>query len=213
VLPAVVLVHGAATTGRVWERLLPYLDGLSVIAPDRPCSGDLALEVHFLRGLSDRAVYVGVGGGATLGLAMLAAGVPLAGALLHEPAAGSLVSRLLDPMAAAYAEGGVPAFARALYGPAWTPEMAPTDADAVRRDLDMFRAFEPEAPASSVAHVVTTVGELSPPIRYEVGRVLTERLGLPSRVLKGCAHAAHLERPDVLASCIRTLAAASVADR
>jgi pimeloyl-ACP methyl ester carboxylesterase len=190
----------------VWERLLPYLTGLSVVAPDRPCTGDVALEVAFLREVSEGAVLVGVGGGATLGLAMLAAAVPLAGAVLHEPAAGSLVPGLLDPMAAAYAEGGVTAFAAALYGPTWTPELAPTDAEAVRRDLGMFRAFEPAVPVVPVEHVVTTVGELSPPIRHRVGRVLTERLGLRCHTLEGCAHAAHLERPDVFAAVIRALA-------
>jgi pimeloyl-ACP methyl ester carboxylesterase len=202
VLPSVVLVHGAATTGTVWQRLLPHLQGLDVQVPDRPCTGDLETEIAYLRAISTDAVVVGVGGGATLGLALLGAGVPLAAAVLHEPAAGSLVPGLLDPMVRAYAEGGVAAFAAALYGAAWLPSMAPADAGAVARDLAMFRDFEPQ-PVGSAVHVLTTVGELSPPVRREVGEVLRDRFGLPCRPLPGCGHAVHLERPDVLAACIR----------
>src|SRR6202042_126231 len=37
-----VLVHGAATTSRVWRQVMPLLTaaGLTVTVPDRPCSGD-----------------------------------------------------------------------------------------------------------------------------------------------------------------------------
>src|SRR5581483_4972902 len=102
------------------------------------------------------AVVVGVSGGATMGLAMAAAGVPFTAAFLHEPAVGSLLPGLLDAVVAAYAAGGAAAFGAALYGPAWTPsELAGTstdagtgtDADRVARDIAMFRRFEPAAPA------------------------------------------------------------------
>ena len=88
--------------------------------------------------------------------------MPLAGAVLHEPAAGSLVPGLLDPVTRAYAEGGVPGFAGALYGPAWTPELAPPDPDAVLRDLTMFRGFEPALATVDTRHAVTTVGSCHP---------------------------------------------------
>lgn len=210
----IVLIHGAATTAAIWQgvsRELAALDpDLPVIAPQRAYSGDLATEVDALAALCTDAIVLGVSGGATLGLALLASGVPLAGAILHEPAVGSLVPNLLAPMVAAYASGGVAAFGAALYGPAWTARMAPDDPDAVRRDLAMFRAFEPGAvtatTATAVPTVMTTVGSLSPPPRHEAARALRSHCGLPYRVIEGCGHAAHLERPEALAVLAGSLA-------
>lgn len=208
----VVLIHGAATTAAVWQGVSRSLASLHprvpVVAPQRAYSGDLAAEVAALAEVCADAVVVGVSGGATLGLALLAAGVPLAGAVLHEPAAGSLAPGLLAPVAAAHASGGVAAFGAALYGPAWTVAMAPQDPDAVRRDLGMFRAFEPAAPqAPPGGAAMTTVGALSPAVRHEVAEALRSRCGLPYRVIDGCGHAAHLERPEALASLAGALAA------
>ena len=89
----VVLIHGAATTSRVWRHVVPLLAAggpVSVTVPDRPCTGDLATETAALRPSCAGAVVAGVSGGATLGLALAAAGVPAA-AVLHEPAVGSLL--------------------------------------------------------------------------------------------------------------------------
>jgi pimeloyl-ACP methyl ester carboxylesterase len=209
----IVLIHGAAATAEIWRgvrrALAAHFPHVPVAAPQRAYSGDLATEVDALAEVCADAVVVGVGGGATLGLALLAAGVPTAGAILHEPAAGSLVPDLLAPMAAAYASGGVAAFGAALYGPAWTTAMAPDDPDAVRRDLGMFRAFEPSAPPSppgGAATAATTVGALSPAIRYEAARALRSHCGLPYRVIEGCGHAAHLECPEALAALAGRLA-------
>ena len=85
--PRVLLVHGAATTSRVWDRVHELLrdDGVEVVAPDRASTGDLAAELEALADDADGAVVVGVSGGATLGLA-LASDQLLAGAVLHEPA-------------------------------------------------------------------------------------------------------------------------------
>ena len=203
--PTIVLVHGAATTSAVWSRVLPLLDGLRVLTPERPCSGDLADELAFLRPECEGSLVVGVGGGATLGLAMLAAGWELSGALLHEPAAGSLVPHLLDGVATAYSERGIPGFGRALYGSSWQPGMAPSDAEAVRRDFTMFRAFEPRAPLSSIEHVMTTVGQHSDPRRFEVADALQTRFGLRQRILAGCSHAVHLEAPTILTAEVHGL--------
>lgn len=206
----IVLIHGAATTAAVWRNvgrsLAAFFPHVPVAAPQRAYSGNLAAEVDALAPLCADAVVLGVSGGATLGLALLAAGVPLAGAVLHEPAAGSLVPGLLAPMAAAYASGGVAAFGAALYGPAWTAAMAPADPEAVRRDLAMFRAFEPAALAAPPDGAMTTVGAQSPAIRHEAARALRSHCGLPYRIIEGCGHAAHLERPDALASLAGRLA-------
>src|SRR6185437_7534407 len=106
----VVLIHGAATTSRVWRHVVPLLGGLNVTCPDRACSGSLAAEVAALREACAGAVVGGVSGGATLGLALAAAGVPMTAAVLHEPAAGSLYPGLLDAVRAAYQAGGVAGF-------------------------------------------------------------------------------------------------------
>jgi pimeloyl-ACP methyl ester carboxylesterase len=205
----VVLIHGAATTSRVWRHLVPLLaeaDGLDVSCPDRASVGNLAAEVAALRDLCHGAIVAGVSGGATLGLALAAAGVPMRAGLLHEPAAGSLYPGLLDQARAAYREGGVPAFASALYGPAWTADEAPGDPGAVARDLAMFSAFEPSAPASGVGPVVLTVGERSPRARHESVRRLAGKFGLEVWELPGARHAVHLEAPGVFAAAISRLA-------
>jgi len=200
-----VLIHGAATTSRVWRHVVPLLGGLDVTCPDRACSGDLATEVAALRPVCDGAVVAGVSGGATLGLALAAAGVPMRAAVLHEPAVGSLYPGLLDAVRAAYQAGGAAGFAAALYGPSWTPAEAPQDPGAVARDLAMFSAFEPAAPVASAGAgpVVVTVGERSPLARHESVRRLAEKFGFAVRELPGARHAVHLDHPQAFAAAIR----------
>jgi pimeloyl-ACP methyl ester carboxylesterase len=207
----VVLVHGAATTGRVWRHVVPLLHGFEVACPERPCTGDLAAEVAALAPHCEGAVVAGVSGGATLGLALAAAGVPMAAAVLHEPAVGSLLPGLLDDVREAFRSDGIAGFARALYGSAWTRAEAPADAGAVARDLAMFGAFEPTGPTQGVGPVVVTVGECSPPVRHESVRLLAARFGLPVWHLSGARHAVHLEHPDVFAAAIRRAALPSAA--
>lgn len=209
--PRVALIHGAATTGRVWRHVAPLLAAapLAVTAPDRPCTGDLAAEVAALRPYCAGAVVGGVSGGATLGLALAAAGVPAA-AVLHEPAVGSLLPGLLDQVRAAYAEGGVAAFGRLLYGSAWTAAEAPADPGAVARDLAMFTSFEPAGPAPGTGAVVITVGERSPAPRHESAARLSAKFGFPVEVIGGAAHAVHLTHPAAFAAVIRRVAALAV---
>jgi pimeloyl-ACP methyl ester carboxylesterase len=203
----IVLVHGAATTSRVWRLVVPLLDGFDVRCPDRVSSGDLDAELDALEPLCEGAIVAGVSGGATLGLALAArGGLGMTGALLHEPAVGSLLPGLLDPMVRAYAAGGVHAFGATLYGPAWSLEEAPADPDAVGRDLAMFRAFEPAAPAPGRGPVMLTVGALSPPVRHESVRLLSEVFTLRVATIPGTAHAVHLENPAAFAAEIRALA-------
>jgi pimeloyl-ACP methyl ester carboxylesterase len=215
--PRVLLVHGAATTAAVWDaviRLLcdPSAGGISdleVLAPERPSSGDLAREVAFLAEAARGAVVVGVSGGATLGLALASGDTPLAGAVLHEPAVGTLVPGLLDHVVAGYAQGGVEGFGRALYGPGWSPEMAPDDPGAVARDLAMFRAFQPAAMTAGQGNVVVTVGGDSAPARHEAARVLRERLGVETRVLPGCRHFVQHDDPAELVRVVIDVLTAS----
>jgi pimeloyl-ACP methyl ester carboxylesterase len=202
-LPTILLIHGAATTSRVWRRVTPALTGCTVLAPDRPVTGELAAETAALAPLARGSVVAGVSGGATLGLALLMAGVPVTAAVLHEPAVGSLAPGLLDAVAAAHASGGVTAFATTLYGPAWTADEAPSDPDAVARDLAMFRGFEPQPLGAGHPPVLLTVGELSPPIRHASVSALGDLLGVPVAVIEGGRHAVHLEHPEAFAALLQ----------
>jgi pimeloyl-ACP methyl ester carboxylesterase len=207
-VPRLTLIHGAATTSRVWRYVVPLLAGgsLALGVPDRPCTGDLAAETAALRPSCAGAVVAGVSGGATMGLALAAAGVPAA-AILHEPAVGSLLPGLLDQARAAYAAGGVAAFARALYGTAWTAAEAPADPGAVARDLAMFTSFEPAAPAPGAGQVLITVGERSPEIRHLAAARLADKFGFPVEVIADAGHAVHLTHPAAFAAVISRAAA------
>jgi pimeloyl-ACP methyl ester carboxylesterase len=205
------LIHGAATKPSVYDAVVDAITrahpAADVVVPARDSSGDLDTELAALLPYVQGRFVAGVSGGATLGLALLAAGADIRGAVLHEPAAGSLAPGLLDAVAAAYRSGGIEGFARTLYGPSWQGDQSPTDPGAVGRDLAMFRAFEPETPADPSVRTVLTVGELSPPIRHEVVALLAQRFGYDVRVVPGCGHAAHLDAPQEWAAIVLSVAA------
>ena len=195
----IVLIHGAAVTARIWDRVAAALGPHEVRTPQRAYSGSLDNEVEALARLCEGAVVVGVSGGATLGLELAARGVRFERAVLHEPAVGSLLPGLLAPMAEAFRRGGVSEFGRTLYGPSWSIADAPA-ADAVARDLAMFGAFEPCRPAAGAGPVLITVGAQSPPVRHQAARALYDAFGYESHVIPGAAHAVHLEAPEALAA-------------
>ncbi len=197
----IVLVHGAATTAAVWSRVMDLLDGYDVIAPERPSTGDLDEELDHLAPLAEGSLVVGASGGATLCLALAASTTVIAGGIAHEPAVGSLVPELLEPIAAAYASGGVSAMGGALYGPLWRLEMAP-DADAVERDLGMFRAFEPHAPAPGQGSVLVTTGARSPEVRFTAAARLAAVLGYATSTVPDCSHFVAYENPRAFAALI-----------
>ncbi|MFC5823656.1 allophanate hydrolase [Nonomuraea insulae] len=208
-----VLVHGAATTARIWDRTLPYLSAFDTLTPDRPSTGDLDSEVAAIAELCANATVIGVSGGATLGLALAAHSIPFRAAVLHEPAAGSLAPGLLAHVAEGMRTGGVPGFGRALYGPAWHPSDAPADPEAVARDFAMFSAFEPEAVGPGAGPILLTVGERSPEARHRSVRALSDRLGVPYAVVPAAGHAVHLENPKEFAALITGHVAQPAADR
>ncbi len=214
-MPRLVLIHGAATTAHVWEALEHELSGeFELVAPQRRYSGDWDAELDDIAELCDGAFVVGVSGGATLGLGLALRGVDLAGAILHEPAAGSLAPRVLDHVIAAMREGGAPAFGAALYGPGWSADMLPTDEAAVARDLAMFRGFEPTTAAHPLHSIVVTVGEKSPAIRHESVRAVAHLVDARVAEIPGASHAVHLNSVPAFATLIRAeVATSSVAAR
>jgi len=187
--PSILLVHGAATAAAVWEPMLALMGDLDVLAVERPCSGDLDTELAALAPLAEGAFVVGVS------------------------AVGSLVPGLLAPMAAAFAEGGTPRFAQALYGPRWRPELGPVDPGAVARELSMFRAFEPAPARPGQGPVLVTVGSDSPAPRHAAGSALESRLGYETAVLPGCRHFLPQENPEALVRLIRVRLATASAVR
>ncbi|MCX6398045.1 MAG: alpha/beta hydrolase [Propionibacteriales bacterium] len=184
--PRVLALHGVATNAAIWHELPDLLPGMEIVAPQRPCSGDLEVELAALVELARDSLVVGFSGGATLGLA-LASRVPLRGALLHEPAVGSLVPGLLAPVRAAFDRDGTAGFAAALYGPTW---VAPAEVDdaVTARELTMFRAFEPQGPLPGQGPVVITYGEHSPAIRKQAAEALRDQLGWSIEELPGSGH-------------------------
>lgn len=204
----ILLVHGAATTSRVWRRFVDVLrddaDARSdeIVVPDRPQSGDLDTEVAALAGLAEDALVVGVSGGATLGLELAARGVAIRGAVLHEPAAGSLVPGLLAGVGDALERDGVAGFGNALYGPGWTPSETDAGPATVAREFAMFGAFEPRPLGVDPSHVLVTTGAGSPPRRHEVAAALRQELGVRTALVPGGRHAVHLDTAAAFAAVV-----------
>jgi pimeloyl-ACP methyl ester carboxylesterase len=198
----IVAVHGAATTARMWDRLRPLLIHHEFVAVERPRSGSLSEEVAWLSPRVEGSWVVGVSGGATLGLA-LASRVQLAGAVLHEPAVGRLAPDLLSAYAEAFEAGGTQAFGRALYGKGWESSSAPPGGDDVtRRELAMFRSFEPQRRAVGQARILVTVGASSPAIRHRASQALHGDLGYEVHTIPGAGHFVANDSPELLAALI-----------
>ncbi len=210
----VVLLHGAATTARVWDAVAALLTaadtGYDVVAPERPRTGDLARELAWLGPYVEGAWVVGMSGGATLGLALAAAGATIAGAILHEPAAGSLAPGLLGPAAEAFARGGTEEFGATLYGRSWRPAMAGGVDDAVTaRELAMFRSVEPGPPVAPAGPVLVTYGARSPAVRRTAAEALRDAHGYRIRELPGTGHFVAVDAPTAIATLVGEIVPAS----
>jgi pimeloyl-ACP methyl ester carboxylesterase len=202
----VVLIHGAASAPWVWDRLMPYLEQWDVCAPERPRTGDLDAELSWLAAQVEGAWLVGLSGGATLGLALAARGGSFAGAVLHEPAVGSLVPGLLTPMRRAFAERGTAGLARTLYGASWSADLCGTgdwlDDEVTARELAMFASFEPSAAAVATGPVLITVGENSPPVRHEAAKALEADFGYVVGEVRGASHFAPYDHAEAFAAAL-----------
>jgi pimeloyl-ACP methyl ester carboxylesterase len=212
----VILLHGAATTGAVWDDVAALVrnspDAPEVIAPDRPCTGNLAAEVAWAAPLAKGALVVGVGSGATLCLGLAASEVKMAAGFAHEPAVGHLFPELLSPMVTAYARGGARAYAKALYGDEWDASML-GDPEAVARDFSMLRTYWPAPAREGQGSVLVTVGELSPPIRHQAAGTLSSIVGYNVVTLPRARHFVQRENPALVAEWIVAMVAGLRAGR
>lgn len=212
VMARLVLVHGAVTGVAVWDPVLPHLAAAlpeyDVLVPERPRSGSMAREVDWLASVAVGCWVVGLSGGATLGLALAASDVPLAGAVLHEPAVGSLAPGLLGPVATAFATSGAAGLGAALYGPSWRPAMCPPEAAAAAgEELAMFRSFEPAPVSPAAGRVVVTYGGASPAARRTAAEALVP-LGCEVRPVPGVAHFAPHDHPEAFAAAVLSVLSA-----
>ncbi len=215
-MPLVVLVHGAVSDERVWDRVLPRLrlalPDFEVVAPTRPRTGELAEEVAWLASVAADGWVVGMSGGATVGLGLTATDTPLLGAVLHEPAAGSLAPHLLSPVAHRFRVSGVPGLGRALYGDAWSPELSGGVGEAVAgTELDMFRGFEPAPVSPTAGRVVVTYGRSSPTIRRTAAWAL-HPYGCEIQSVPRASHFAAYDHPAEFAGVVASVIAGSTRD-
>jgi pimeloyl-ACP methyl ester carboxylesterase len=172
------------------------------MAPDRPRTGSLDAEVAWLGSVAAGSWLVGMSGGATLGLALAATSTPLAGAILHEPAIGSLAPELLAPVAAAFRASGVTGLGQTLYGESWTAQLSGDVDDATAAaELEMFRGFEP---APVTGRVVVTYGEGSPEVRRAAAEAL-RAYGCEIMPVPGAAHFAAHDHPQAFADLVATV--------
>lgn len=216
-LPPILLLHGAATGPAVYDQTIRHLHNLfqanglpapEIRVPQRPQNGDWHEEVAHLLPLVHGAFVVGVSGGATLGWELLTARniattgcVPL-GALLHEPAAGSLAPGLLAHVARALESDGLEGFGKALYGRAWKTAMATVNTNQVSREFAMFGSFEPyRLAALTRSNTVLTTGTSSPLSRHNSVDRMSEEFGVRVRRIPG-SHAVHIENPHTFAQAI-----------
>ena len=228
--PPVLLVHGvglgpdtfdrtrmalAAAGHRVVVVTRPGYDvPATVIPPARvvPLEEQLDGIAELIAGLgAGPAVWVGVSGGATLGL-LARERIPdsLAATLLHEPLAGSVAPELrdsvldrIDRMRSTWGPGAAVQFVHDLVGeatwgelPLGTVTTLVRREDLVRGEAPMFATYEPAQPrAGRSVPVVVSVGARSSPLRHRSVTAIAAWLGCPARVLAGVGHLPQVDDP------------------
>jgi pimeloyl-ACP methyl ester carboxylesterase len=228
--PPVVLIHGVGfgpgTLAALAGVLTLSLAGRSrvIIAARRgygershlPPARTVAEHVDDVLAVVDRAgaeqaVLVGVSGGATVALAAaLCRPERVVVAVSHEPAVGSFSPELRAMIDRTLSAGGGRELVRLLAGASTWASLASEEAAAIDRDGGLVEAdalafleFEPELPlAGARVPLVCSVGERSPPLRFEIAQRLAERTGAPLVVVPGSGHLAQLDAPIAFAEVI-----------
>jgi len=241
-----VLVHGVGVGPEAFTAVARRLseDGRSVRRIVRPGYDDadpnpstvfepFGLETQvdlIIEGIMQRneqpTVWVGVSGGATLGV-IAAARRPgvIAGALLHEPLIGSSAAALHDGVQAAAArlrigqrepatvESSAAGFVAGLVGAeSWAALGSAGRASVVARaglvgtEVPYFARFEAPSVDDDDVPVVITVGAKSPVPRHEAAERAAELLRGTVVVIPGVGHLPQVEAPDAFAELIRSIA-------
>lgn len=231
VVTTVRCVHGVGVGPESFAavRMALQASGFEVSTPRRPAGVPLEEQLFAVSSGCEQPdasppVWVGVSGGATLGVAAVEhSSVTLSGAVLHEPLVGSLTDELRRGLAqrAAVVAGERPAeaatrFVRDLIGSDVWSALDPAARDAVASraadvltdaaafvdlDVDLERLRAAESP------VLLTVGERSPKARHDAARRVADVLGWQVRIIPGCSHLAQVEAPDELAAVVAEFAA------
>ena len=219
----ILLIHGAAATGRIWRWVAPILqaDGFSVCVAERESSGSLRHEIDQLWSRAENSIVLGVSGGATLAWELASRGCDMKAIIAHEPAAGSLVPNLLSGPGSAFAAlDNAPGdttdttmmlrraitFGKALYGDCWTERELPADPMAVYHDFQMFAAFEPHQPRIPLQRIHLTLGQLSSNPRYQVAAEYKRHFAVDSLVIPQTRHCVQLEQPQRFAHYVISIA-------
>jgi pimeloyl-ACP methyl ester carboxylesterase len=161
----------------------------------------------------ERAVVVGVSGGATITVAFaMAAPERVIAAVTHEPALGPLapgVHGLLGVAAGAlsqatHREDGAQEFARVLTGPTWR-RLGADDrarvrdrAEVIAAEVPHFVAFAPtvsDLRALRKTQLITSVGSLSPAQRHDAAAILALHAGAEVASIPRVAHLVQLDAP------------------
>lgn len=168
------------------------------------------------------AIVIGVGGGASLGLASaISQADGLVGLVTHEPLVGSLVPALdqkvkesSQRLRRSPSRDAVSGFLQSLYGLAAWQRLAQADRDwgtdhyrTVSREAVHFAAFAPtmaDLQAIEVVHL-TTVGARSAPDRFEVAELLGS-LGASTTMIDGAGHLPQFESPRTFSSVLTSFA-------
>jgi 3-oxoadipate enol-lactonase len=223
--PSVVLVHGvgfgpasltpvAAALQRHAEVLVHSRRGYGWRAGEAPAAS-VALHVddllEALDGLSvERAVLVGVSGGATVVMAAaLARPDRVACAVAHEPAVGSVAPELRLQILTAL-EGGADELMRFLAGEAtWARlpivvrEWLAANTRLIESDAGAFARYEPHFHDGEVEiPLICSLGERSSDARFLVAERLSARTGAPVLVVPGCGHLPQFDAPRAFAELI-----------
>lgn len=231
----VLLVHGVGLDARHWSPVVERVaEHARVVVVDRPGYGtatdhpartideQVAAILATVARLPDPPLYVGVSGGATLGLRVVGR-IPDAfrGAVLHEPLVGHFARPLqqrvraaAERLAADADPGASTAFVRQLVGPTSWSAITPRDITAlgaldpvIRREVAQFAALElsaPELHRLRALPVVTTVGRASDAQRLQAAAALAAIGGASVRRIPG-DHFAPACAPDALATVILDL--------
>lgn len=239
-----LLVHGVGLDARHYEVLAELLaERMRVLVPDRPGYGsgrdlpaapieeqieDLleTLDAH----TASRAVYIGVSGGATLGLAVLARRPErFRGAVLHEPLLGPLAPELharvtlgAARLAADPSPSASLAFVRELVGDLTWDALDRHDVDEVVRLDPIIRAevaaftdvafTDAELARLQSVPITTTVGRASDPIRRRAANVLAARSHARVVQIPG-QHFAPRTAPEAIAAAAFELLATTAGSR